>query len=161
MIVYGPEPHREPNGLVTRNKILQPCGCWTGFQWRHVPLPGCTVVPRAAPWNDPAPLNATYGARGELTGELRLAPDGGVEGWVLSSSACQTHACVAVLATIESAPAMLEHAGPRHLYEAREHVLAEAAALDAEIKLLTGAEPPTIGRQLAGVLAALLPVKKE
>ena len=56
VIVFDATPRIEVDGTITRNKVLQPCGCWAAEVWRSVAPPtGVTMVTMDLPVETTAP----------------------------------------------------------------------------------------------------------
>ncbi len=134
ILFYGPKEIEE-DGVRIRNKVLQPCGCWSAETWR-------------------APMNYNQ--------STRAFEPGTTFAWQHDTGQCRIHAAkVAVLQwqlgvrvaerrALETGadPAAAQQAfvnrlgdGAQRLYADTERVLAEACELDEELHALGAAIP--------------------
>ena len=132
-ILFGPKPHRDADGTITRNKELMPCGCWKGDVYRSVSAP-----------------------EGIVSVDLEGNPVGPVEGWVPQTYGCPTHSAAAAVIGLMLAEAVNGAAslanigdGAKRLMAKKGDVLAEAARIDEELRAL-GIAPPSENNQLIG-----------
>lgn len=124
VLLYGPKVRRE-DGLRIRNKVLQPCGCWSGDVWREVSPPtGITAV-------------EPVGGRWKKEAAKRRA-------WCQETRQCAVHSAKVAVLSLKLAERLGGAGftekigdGARRLLADAERVFADAEALDRELLALT------------------------
>jgi hypothetical protein len=143
VLLYGPKEIVE-DGVVIRNKILRPCGCWEAEVWREVAAPdGVTAIDlegRAEPvrreWayqTGQCHIHAAKVAVLQWQLAVRLAQQGQLLEGQKGDAPPKRINAEAYLAKLGDSA--------RRLYADTDRVLAEAAALDRELAALGAVIP--------------------
>jgi hypothetical protein len=138
VLLYGPKEIVE-DGIRIRNKVLQPCGCWAAEVWREVAAPdGVTAIdlqghvePVRKQWC-PETVQCRVHAAKVAVLQWQLAIGLAQKGQLLEG---QRGDAPPKRISAEAYLAKLGD-GARRLYADTDRVLAEAAALDLELKAL-------------------------
>lgn len=130
VLLTGPKPVRDQAGELSRNREIQPCGCWKGEVYGDVPLRGA----------DGQPVRDAAGA-------IQTT-----KAWIAVRRGCQPHAGAFAVVSLRFAERMTgslpDHAR-KFLAEHADRLLAEVVEVDAALIALLGQRPPTILDQLA------------